>query len=429
MKKIISTVLILLLMSSVACSRNEETATELVEINEPIQEAKEQEQIDKFTETDFISFFESYFSFTEEELLILNQKRQTTDETYWNNLREHYQPLIKDKLGAFLAEDVASKLDTEYLFNEMNLPKWVLLNNYIVNGTAKVDSIEIKSTRNLDENVIYEIAVTTINTCYPLDQFAEHYAWRDAEGYFINKVEGIEYPTMDLYKTNLEQLNTQRYMYSDEMDEMKIRQLFWVTVNKGSMLKIRSIQNAETWGVDMDNKQQLLDSQYITRVAYKQEANKEEEEFLNKLFSTLMKATRGTYDYYETTYDTGEGAFQKMWEDIGFVNRFDIQEAYYKEAFPVSIIPYKDEISTLTISQEKIKFQPSIYSTKQQPRYVVTIPAEALLNNNQIVYYNYKYFIGMENMKVEFLQFMSMNEIEEGDYTGITEENQTEEST
>lgn len=28
----------------------------------------------------------------------------------------------------------------------------------------------------------------------------------------------------------------------------------------------------------------------------------------------------------------------------------------------------------------------------------------------------------MKNIKIEFIQFMSMNEIEEGDYTGVIEE-------
>ena len=426
MKKMISMVLIILLIFSVGCSSNKETVTEVVETNEPMKEVEEQEMIDKFTENDFRNFFESYFSFTEDELLVLNQKRQTTDESYWINLKDYYQPLIKSKMGAFLADDVVSQLNNQYLFDEINLPKWVLLNSYIVNGTAKVDSIEIKSTRNLDENVIYEIAVTTINTCYPLDEFVANYTWGSAEGYFINKVAGVEYPAFDLYETNLEQLNSQRYMYSAEVDEMKLQQLFWVTVNEGSVLKIRSINNAETWGIDTANKQQLLDSQYITRVAYKEEASKDEKEFLNKLFITLMEATKGDYDYYEIAYNTSATIFQKMWEDMGFINRFDIQEAYYKEAFPISITPYKDEISTLTVNKERIELRPSIYSTKQQPRYVVNIPVEALLNNNQIVYYNYKYFIGMENMKVEFIQFMSMDEIEEGDYTGVTEEENQE---
>lgn len=418
MKKIIRMVLVLLLIFSVGCSNTEVTVTEVIETNEPMKKIEEQEDTYKATEADFTNFFERYFSFTEDELLALNQNRQTTDENYWNNLREYYQPLIKSKIGAFLADDVVSKLDTQYLFDEINLPKWVLLNNYIVNGTAKVDNIEIKSTRNLDENIIYEVAVTTINTCYPLDKFIDNYTWGNVEGYFISKVPGVEYPAMNLYKTNLEQLNKQRYMYSEELDKIKIKQLFWITVNKGSVLKIRSINTAEAWGIDTDNKQLLLDSQYITRVAYKEEASKEEKEFLDKLFCTLMESGKGIYDYYETAYNTSGMVFQKMWEDMGFVNQFDIQEPYYKDAFPTSIIPYKDEISTLTVRKEKMKLKPSIYSTKQQPRYVVTIPVEAVLNNNQKVYYNYKYFIGMENMKVEFIQFMSMNAIEEGDYTG-----------
>ena len=97
-----------------------------------------------------------------------------------------------------------------------------------------------------------------------------------------------------------------------------------------------------------------------------------------------------------------------MWADVGLGDIITIDKKHYKAAFSKAIIPNKDEVITLRRTNEEIVCSPSVYSTKNQPRFIVTIPVETLLNNNEIVYYNYKYFVGLEDGRVEFIQFLDM---------------------
>lgn len=414
-----SGILIILLICNVGCGPQRIELSESIETNQLVKQISKQEKNNQLTETHFMNFFKAYFSFSEEELLILNQKRAQVDELYWSHLRQYYGPFIKSKLAPFLAEDLVTKLETQYLFDEITLPKWVFINEYMVQGGATVEHIEIRSVRDLGENIVYELALTTVNTCYPVSEFIAHYAWGEEEGYFISKSSDQNGLVGTLYETNLEAMNKQSYLYSQEEDELKLKQLFWVTVSKQNPLKIRSVRHAEAWETSPSQYKMLLDSKYITRIPYKEEVSQEEKDLLNLFFEALMTKDKDFYKYYEKAYDTSVSAFQRMWEDMGLGSQMDIQETYYKETFPTSIIPYKDAITLLTIQQNGIQIKPSVYSTKKQPRYVVTVLVEALLNNNQKVYYNYKYFVGIENKKIEFIQFMSINEIEAEDYTGV----------
>lgn len=406
MKKWIS--LMMLLMLCTGCQEKlSESIHETIEPINTLVETKVQEPVSKLDEEDFRRFFEAYFSFSEEELLRLNQKRQVADEMYWNHLRTYYRPLITEKLGMYLDQEVISKLETQYIQDEMDLPKWLLLNNYMVGGAAQVERIQINFMRNLKDDMIYEISVITRNKCYPVDEFKLEYGWDETEGYFVEKGEKESLEITNLYGIKLEDLKEQRFLFSNQVDdEMKLKQNFWVRVDKENLLKVKEIHNASPWGVDVSNKQKGLDSQYVTRVAFEEEPTKEEQVFLTHLFTTLMQAPKGSHSYYEMAYETSEDLFRKMWEELGFADYFEINEDY-QMAFPVTLSPYKDEVTSLVVNKEEIDIEPSIYSTKRQPRFIVTIPVEALLHNHQIVYYNYKYYVGMEENKVEWIRFMN----------------------
>lgn len=411
--------LVILLICNVGCSPNNTSVPELIETKEIVTQIEGLESMYDFSQDEWMNFFKAYFSFTQEELLILNQRRELIDEAYWSQLRQYYEPLIQSKLGMYLEEDLAIRLQKEYVFDEITLPSWVLINQYIVEGEAKVEGIEMLSARALGEDMVYEVSVTTVNKCKPVSEFTEEYTWGEKEGYFIRKEIGQGYPLLSFYNPYLEVMSHQSYLYSSKEDEMKLKQHFWITVSQEKPLKIKSIHHAEEWERHQNEYKMVLGSKYITRIPYKEQVSPEEKNLLQKVFETLMTIDKSFYEYYEKAYATNVDVFRRMWEDIGLGDQMEIQEIDYREAFPTSILPYKDEINRLTISPQGISFKPSVYSTKQQPRYVVTIPVEALLNTNQTVYYTYNYFIGMENKKIEFIQFLSIDEIESEDYTGV----------
>ena len=118
----------------------------------------------------------------------------------------------------------------------------------------------------------------------------------------------------------------------------------------------------------------------------------------------------------KVSYDTDFEAYKKKLEELGFKDKFEIGENY-KQAYNREITPYKDEIVKVRVREEQITVEPSAYSTAHQPRYLVTVPTETLQNNNKIVYYNYKYYVGMENGKIEQLHFMTMKDSDEFEYT------------
>lgn len=358
------------LILSAGCSQfSTQKAIQLVEETQTPIAAEEPVTELKLTEEGFRAFFNDYFSFTEEALLVLKPKHQATDEAYWDSLTEDYRPLIQQKLGSYMAEELLTKLETQYLYDEMDLPKEIQLNNYRVAGEAKVHDIQINAIRQLEDQFVYEIVVVTTHKCYP---------------------------------------ENQGYLFSSEEDEMKLEQHFLVTAKAQNPLKITSIKHATSWGVNAVQKQDWLDSQYITRVPYEIAPTTDEITFLTNLFTTLMQAPRGTYEYYRVAYETSASALLKMWENLGFEQGFKINQDDYQMAFSPILSPYKDEINTLTVYKEHLQIKPSVYSTKRQPRFIVTIPVEALLNNYQIVYYNYQYYVGMEENKVEFIQFIKM---------------------
>ena len=382
MKKRVGGILAILCVS-VGCTPQKIELGKSSDISKVLIQLNEQKESKQPSASYFMEFFKAYFSFSEEELSSLNQRQAQVDEHYWSHLRQDYKPLIKAKLGDFLSEELLQKLETQYLWDEVTLPKWVLLNEYKVLGEAQVEALEIQSTREFGMDSIYEIALITTHTCYPVDR---------------------SNPTSELD--------------TKEKDELKLKQLFWVTVSKESPFKIKSIHPAQVSPPDVSDDKIFLDSNYITRMPYKEEVSQEDKELLNKFFEALMTRDRDFYKYYEKTYYTSASAFQRMWGDMELENEVTIEEAHYRENFPISIIPYKDEMSLIAIQKDNIQFKPSVYSTKQRSRYVVTVPVEALLNNNQKVYYNYKYFVGIESQKIEFIQFMSIKEMQSEDHTG-----------
>lgn len=151
--------------------------------------SNEQEKIYQFEAEDFEPVLIQYFSFTDSELLKLNQMRSEVDEDYWNNLSQNYSLLIKKKLGSYLAPELIRKLEKQYLYDELNMPKWIKLNEYIISGHAVVEGIKIQSIQDLGDEMLYEIAVTTTNACYLESTFYEKYRWNETINYWEEKVE------------------------------------------------------------------------------------------------------------------------------------------------------------------------------------------------------------------------------------------------
>ena len=433
---------ILLGLTCVGCT-NENKEPEEEVVTKPVEDLEAQQEVHKFEEEDFESFFKAYFSYTDSEILVLNRQYLKESDIYWQNLNSNYSKLIGDKLGKYLSSELNERIKKQYAHEDIMLPKYSMINNYMVSGKGEVENIEIKSTRTVGESIIYELAVTTSNKCYPVEEFAIKHDWGREEDYFVERGTGttptnttnqtgagvVNTAVFEALQFDAEEIANQDFIYSANTatDKMKLEQNFWVTVKDGEKLEIEGIRPAGNWEAGSRGNRDIINTQYIDRIAFAKEVNKKEDELVRKIFTGLFSQPRSAFENMCVAYDTGFEAYKNNLDAMGFKNVFVIEEKSYKQAYNREISPYKDEIIKINVDEEKISIEPSAYSTEHQPRYVVTVPAETLQNNNKIVYYNYKYYVGMENGKVEQLNFMAMKEADEFEYICGMDEEQVKE--
>ncbi len=425
MKKIVSLGLMVLLTMSVGCNKTKEvpidtnaagTTTEAV-VTEAVEE--KQQDIAQLAAEDFRPFFNALFAYNESDFMTFNQNNEISYTGYFDNLKA-YKKGIKDGIGDFLSKNTLKKLDNENTKLDFDLPKKVLINDYVVNASGKIDKIEIESSRQLGEAMIYGIAVTTNNDVQKSFDFAENYGWSDQLGYYAAKNSGLTLEAIDGGSKLIS------YIYANKdnvQDQMKMVSHYWVEVTKDDTNKktflVEGLKQAGAFEVDINLKQKIINTEYATRVPYYNEVTDKQNILLHKVFMKLMQVPKETYYYYEKIYGSNFEYIKTFWSDIDLGNEIAVDETMYKEAFNIIINPYKDNITSLALNDRTISIVPSIYSTKLQPTFVVTLPVKALLKDNSVVYYNYKYFVSTEDNKVEAIQFIKVEEITEEEYNRV----------
>ena len=419
MKKILYMAVVIVMSLSVGCK--DKTVERTAEITEVLPKWQERPEEIQFTETDFYSFFAQYFSLSEEEILSLNRNYPRVDSAYWQNL-ESYKQSILDKIGNYLSADVKKKLGEQYLCNEIQLPKKLMINDYVTYGSGRLEKVEIISTRLRGEDIVYEVAATTVNPVQNLRAFEENYVWAAETGYYDLRENVLSQTGSVLtYSENEEMPEADDYIYAvaatdEKKDEIKLIQKYWVTVASGEFLKIKSIQEVQPIMVQENARAKATCNQHVTRVAYKVTANVKERMLIEKIFNQMMGCFKEDFKYYHKALETGYEAVKLFWEEKGLLEEMILEPTSYASAFSDTINPYKDNIIAITVTADTIQIIPSIYSTKMQMRFMVTLPIKALLSNNEIVYYKYKYFVGMDGDKVEFIEFVNMESLTEENY-------------
>ena len=359
-----------------------------------------------FSAEDFVPFFKSYFSFTDEELSKLNEISPKIDVKYWENLDKNYEPLIMDKLQSFLADEVKQALKKGYLQADLNMPKWMKINEYIVSGQAKVEHVEIESTRDLEDEIIYEIATETTNNCYPLETFNEQYRWSNECGYWEKRLEGEK---EEIEPVNLQIPLSTSYIYSKAQDKMRLKQLFWISVKKKPTLEIMKIECAQLYKGNVNRQNHFLETQHALRIPFQKEPTLKEKECMSKIIHMLFSMKQDDETYYRKCYETSLAAFANVWHDYSLDDEVIVKDDY-QEAFSKNLIPYQEGVWKFEIDEQEIDYESSVYSTQNQPRFIVTVRAKALLNNEQIVYYKYQYFVCLEKNKIEAIQLINVEE-------------------
>ncbi|MDF2613649.1 MAG: hypothetical protein K0S71_1435 [Clostridia bacterium] len=417
MKKIISAFFMLVFIFSAGCSKKETIDLAPVPDTAQIKEVKE-EKGDEVTTEQFTAFFKDYFALTEEDILVLNQNFSKVNEAYWS-AHEGYKKRLDKLVKTYFAEEIQQKLNSEYLDGVLHLPKKLAISEYVTYDPQIVEVVDIISVRSLGENKVYEVGVTTQNKVQTIKEANEQYTWDEEKGYYTK--EAGNNPFIE------ENKQTTYLSLQDEADktadEIKLIQRFWVEVQPNKSLKILSVREASPISVNADVRKKAQNVRHVIRVPYYKEVSAKEQEIIKKVFQIIMSKNRSFYSYYEKAFMSSFETFEEIWKDTMRLDKEVFLTAdYYQDAFAPYINPYKDSIYQVNANIKKMLITPSTYSTQKQPRFIVTIPVKAILNNNEAAYYHYRYYIGMEQNKIECIQFMNMDAITEETYLEKTEE-------
>lgn len=410
------------LAMSVGCSKNDNSVVNGNNSESTIvDEVKvDQEEVIEITADDFKAFFEALYGYNEETLMALNENNDINYTGYIENL-VMYKKSMKEGIGEFFTKSLAKQLETQQSKLQIDLPKKVFINGYVVNATGKIEKLEIDSIREIGDNKIYEIGVTSTNNVEPADEFYSQYSWSDERGYYIKGAGAVPSGVIaqETAQSNL-------FMYanqSNSKDKIKLVSRYWVEINEKEPVKdmkfaINGLTQSGSFEVATENKGELTNTQYIERIPYYDQVTDAQKKMMLNVFTKIMGQPRDVFSYYKEVSDSTFEYYKTFWSDLDLSEIIQVDEKTYKSAFATTINPYKDNIIEIKLNDKTVSAVPSIYSTQLQPTFIVTLPVKALLKNNAVVYYNYKYFVSTENNKVEAIQFIKMDKSSEAEYNG-----------
>jgi hypothetical protein len=414
------TVIALVLLVT-GCGQVERTPFPVVAEQVIEQEVSEVQPLE-VTEAGLKMFFTEYFSLPEEEVLLLNQNPPLIDSAYWDTYKA-YKEKLSNRIGHYLSPEAKEKIEEQYRTYDFHLPKKLQLNEYVTFGPAAVEWVHIVDARPSGENTIYQVAVSTRNQVETVTEANKKYQWQEDKHYYVQAElsENSRYTFSVTDKETEEKMN-QSYVYAQEAslsspDEIKLIQHYWVEVRPENRLLIESVKEASPIQVNENTRQLANNTKHIRRVAYWPEPSMREQSLIKTVMSQLMQQPENFYTYYEKAFHTSYDVFKLVWEkDLELEKQVTISESSYKEAFNTLINPYKHTVKKIAFESAKMKIFPSVYATKKQPRFIVYVPVKAELSDNQTAYYTYKYYVGIDQSKVETIRFMNREELTEEAY-------------
>ena len=384
---------------------------------EPTSSEGEENKVLLLEDKDFEPFFKALFSFSEDQYDSLNQNPLATSVGYFDNLKT-YREDMKKTLGKYLTEATLELLNTQNTKLDFDLPKKAQINDYVVEAKGEVCDVSIQAVRKLGEEYVYEIDVTTSNHVMPYNSFFEKYGWSDTIGYYQERELGTDYSYFDASKHS-EEVGYTFPNNENVIDAIKIKSTYWVYLvpeETFTSFKVNTVKQGGAFEVDYEVKQKIDNTAYIDRVPYYEEVAAGEETLIKKVVKALMTQPQESYYYYDKVYNESYELFATYWKDLGISNEVAVNEETYKQAFATSINPYKNQDSKLVYDEAKIKIAPSIYGTQLQPAFIVTIPMSVLEKDNEQKYFEYKYYIELEDGKVEAIKYLKRDSITQEAY-------------
>jgi hypothetical protein len=434
-KRYIIPILFIVVLTFTGCS-NSTSSTQVNSVVEvaDAQQTETAQEVEKYrpTDDDFKKFFTKYFSLSEDDILAINQRPDKVTPEYWEAYTQYEQKVVS-LIGSYLTDDAKRIIKEQHLHYGFDLPKKIQLHGYVTYDPTVIEKAEILSFRPLGDNMIYEIALTTRNKVIDVFEANRRYRWDYNKGYYVRSADNASSNTFSI-PNYLSKYTSSSYLLlqetpEDHEDEIRLIQKYWVEVAPDDSLMIEGVKEASVLEVEEQSTHVANNTKYITRIPYTDGVPPKDDLLVKTVFLKLFSQTQDFYYYYEKALNQDLETFKAVWDkSLALSTKVIIPQVTYKQAYS-NINPYKDNIVKLEVKEENIVVKPSLYSTQKQPRYLVYIPVKALLSNNEVMYYEYKYLTGLELGSVEFITYQDVSVKDETWYNSMDKSQQVEEET
>lgn len=310
-------------------------------------------------EDELIRFFTQYFHVNEEDILALNAYPIEVDQKYWDEytlFKSHSHKLLQ----GFMAPALEEKLEKQFLTTDIHFPRFVEINGNVIMNYMNVEDLHYQIVEKDEQKLTLLTDIVLKADIISKEQFNQLYSYDDKKNYYVK-------------------LNEETLLSENDQDKIKVKCSYIVELEQNEQEKIILLslkENGEVL-VPEENRREIINNDFIQRECYLEEPTASDLGLLRLFFQQFMNQDKDSYQYYQYAYDMGYDIYEQMMIDLDLRDYILLDPEQYKNQFPKTIIPTKDDIVALDIVKEDIEVGVHIDTSDKIRKYIIKIPAKA----------------------------------------------------
>lgn len=371
-----------------------ETQETINEVNE-LEENNESEVKPDSLKDELTKFYKQIFAVTEKDILQLNAYPVKLTEGYWKEY-EKIQSSSLELLKGFISPKLEEKLKERFITTSIHFPRFIEINGSVIIKYLYVEDVAYEIIEKEEQKYTLLTDVVVKTETIPKDKFNEIYA-KDNE--------------MNFYKKNNQEIIIED-MYKDEI---KVICSYIVELEQNDAGKISIISLKENGEVIVreENRRDIINNDFVQRAYYLDKPTTSDSGLLQLFFNQFMNQDKDSYQYYQYAYDMNTDIFNQMLVDLDLSDYLALDREGYKNQFPKTIIPTKDDITSVIVKKDDINTNLHIDTSQKSRKYIIEIPAKVSLSDYSSANIIYRYFAVVEDKaeqgaKISRIQYLSI---------------------
>lgn len=372
----------------------------LIDTESTLEESKEQNNFNNNEEEfdvlkdELIRFFRQFFAASEKEILALNAYPIELNEGYWNEYAE-FKSHAHTLLRGYMTSELEEKFNKQFLTTNIHFPRFVEINGNVIINYLDVEDVHYEVVEDEEPKYTLLTDVFVKAEVISKDQFDQFYSFSDEKNYY--------------YK-----INADAEIKDSDKDEIKVKCAYILELeNKDLKISLNSLKENGEISIFEKNRRKIMNNDFLQRVPYLEKPEISDEGLIKFFFNQFMNQDKDSYQYYQYAYDTSFEIFEQMLSELDIKDYVMLKKEKYKDQFPKTIIPAKDDITTVSVNKEDIKINVHIDTSKKIRKYIVEIPTKVRLSDYTDSDIIYRYLAVVEDdveqgAKIKSIQYLFM---------------------